>query len=206
MKSNHKLAAVLACVVTACLLAACGSSSSSSAASKSSGGSSTAATSAGGGASTTRTKLVACLKQHGVTLPARPGGFRRPNPNGGGTNGGSGGGFFGGGGGFFGGGARGGGFRANPKLAAAFKACGGANFPRRHFGAGNRRVVIDNFVKCVRQHGYNLPTPNFSGTGPVFPRSIESNAKFQAAAKACAKTLIPHGAPPAGQSTATSTA
>lgn len=212
MKNNHKLAAVLACVVTACLLAACGSSASSSSVSKSSGGSSSAAASAGGGASTTRTKLEACLKQHGVTLPSRPGGFRPP---GSGSNGGGAppAGGFGGGGGFFGGGGGGfaGRFRNNPKLQAAFKACG-ANFGagRRRFNPAQRKTEINNFVKCVRQHGYNLPTANLSGTGPVFPRSIESNKKFETAARACASTLAPRGgfggAPPAGQSSPTSTA
>jgi hypothetical protein len=149
-----------------------------------------------------------------VTLP--PGGrFRRPGSGAGGSTGSSGsgssspgsssgsgapGGAPPAGGGFFGG-AGGGGFRNrfqnNPKLQAAFKACA-ADLPARRFrfNPAARRTEITNFVKCVRQHGYNLPQPNFSG-GPVFRRSIESNKKFQAAGKVCAHLLIGAGGPPA---------
>ncbi len=200
MNTNHKLAALIACVAAACLLAACGSASSSSSSSAS------AAASAGTGAAAGRSKLVACLKQHGVTLPSRPGGFRRPNPRSSGSGtapagGPRGGGFFGGG---FGGGGFGARFRNNPKLQAAFKACG-ANFPagRGRFNFANRRVAVDNFVKCVRQHGYDLPTPNLSGSGPVFPRTIESSKKFEAAARSCASLLAPRGGPPPGGQTTT---
>jgi hypothetical protein len=205
MKTNHKLAALIACVAAACLLAACGSATSSSSSSSSSG-SAGAAASTGVGTAAGRSKLVACLKQHGVTLPSRPGGFRRLHPRSGSSGnqtppaGGS------GGGGFFGGGSGGGGsggrFRANPKFQAAFKACG-ADFPARRFNFANRRVAVDNFVKCVRQHGYDLPTPNLSGGGPVFPRSIESNKKFEAAARSCASLLTPRGGPPPGAQTTT---
>jgi hypothetical protein len=200
MNSNHKLAALIACLAAACLLAACGSASSSSSSSSS------AAASRGTGTAA-RSELVACLKQHGVTLPSRPGGFRRPgagtSSNGSGTppaGGFRGGGFFGGGSG----GGLGGRFRNNPKLQAAFKACG-ANFPagRGRFNFANRRVAVDKFVKCVRQHGYDLPTPNLSGSGPVFPRSIESSKKFEAAARSCASLLAPRGGPPPGGQTTT---
>lgn len=189
----RKLAVLIACIAASFGLAACGSSSSSS---------STSSAAAGAGASTgtaafaaSRSKFAACLKQHGVTLPARNG---QHHFFGGGANGSGAppaGGFFGGGG------AAGGGFRSNPKSQAAFKACAsllprGGRFFRS--GTGRRRAAIESFVKCVRQHGYNLPTPNLSGTGPVFPRSIESNAKFRSASKACAKLLVPRGAPPQG--------
>ncbi len=205
MTAPKKFTLPVACVLACCLLAACGSSSSSSSSS------SAAASGSSGPASATRTKFVECLKQHGVTVPARPGGFlgRRPGSGGGGTSGGGGsgapygGGSAGGGapgaGGIFGGG---GGsrnrFQANPKLQAAFKACA-ADLPARRFrfNPAARRTLITNFVKCVRQHGYNLPQPNFSG-GPVFPRKIETNAKFKAASKACAHLLIGSG-PPQGQ-------
>ena len=45
---------------------------------------------------------------------------------------------------------------------------------------------MTKFVACVKQHGYNLPAPNFSGKGPIFPATIERNKKFQTAARACA--------------------
>jgi hypothetical protein len=172
----------VAALLTGVLLAACGSSSTSS--------SSKTSTSAAAGGSASRTALVACLRKHGVTL-------RRGAPGGGppsgapGTSGGSGGGGFGG---FGGGGARRFSGANRGKFQAAFKACG-ANFPH-----GGRRftfshAAVTKYVTCVRQHGYNLPTPNFSGKGSVFPAGIRSNAKFQKASRACQSLLRPPGAP-----------
>jgi hypothetical protein len=175
-------------VATALVLAACGSSSNTSSAS-SSGSSSAGA--AAGGAAANRSKLVACLKAHGVTLPKRPAGAgQRPN-------GGEGGGF-GGGGGFFGGGGGGGGGSGaarfnNPKFRAAIQACGGNRFPQRRFTPNKAEVT--KFVACVKQHGFNLPTPNFSGKGAIFPAAVARNKKFQTAARACASDLRPPGEP-----------
>jgi hypothetical protein len=191
-------------LVVGCLLAACGSASSSSsttgsAGATSSGTTTSASTGAGGGSNTARrTALVACLKSHGVTLPSRPAGAP-PGGAGGGTGTGttgSGGPPAGGGGFFGGGGARR--FTNNPKLQAAFKACG-ANFGFRRGGNFAGRIshtTITKYVDCVRQHGYNLPNPNFSGKGSVFPANIRTNPKFVAASKACQSILIP--ARPAG--------
>ena len=180
------------------LMAGCGSASSSSstssasAAATSSGTTTSGSTTGSSGVSARRTQLVACLKQHGVTLPSRPAGA----PPGGGTgtgttrtpgNGGPpGGGFFGGGGG---GSGR---FANNPKLQAAFKACG-ANFGfrRGNFAGRISHTTITKYVDCVRQHGYNLPNPNFSGKGSVFPSNIRTNPKFVAASKACQSILVP---------------
>ncbi|HSC02149.1 MAG TPA: hypothetical protein VLC49_02490 [Solirubrobacteraceae bacterium] len=192
---------ILAVVVLALggLIAACGSSSTSS---NTTTGSTTASAAAGGAPNASRrAALVACLKQHGVTLPARPPGARG-GPPGSGSSGGSGTGtgttgtgttprrgFFGGGGGF----------AANPKLRAAFQACGA----RFGSGGGRRfrlsRTAITRYVTCVRQHGYDLPSPNFSGKGPVFPSNIRGNAKFQAASRACQNLLAPPR--PSGTST-----
>lgn len=226
---HRRLPVLGAVVLVALALAACGSSTNT----KSSTGSS-AATS--GTAASSRTKLVACLKQHGVTLPS--GGFRRRSNSGTGSFGGSGAGAPGGGpgagGGYGGGGLFGsgsgsgagaagsgagpgarGGFFANPKLRAAFKACGGATGFRRPTGAtaaqfkARREAAVAKFSACVKQHGYTLPKANFSGSGPIFPASIEKNRKFQTAAKACASDLqtarpgAGAGAPPTG-STSTS--
>jgi hypothetical protein len=181
------------------LIAACGSSSS---ASKTTTSSTTASAAAGGAGSarnaSRRAALAACLKQHGVTLPARP-----PGASGGlspGSSGSTGTGTNGTGtaprGGFFGGG----GFANNPKLRAAFQACGA----RFGFGGGQRfrlsRTAITKYVTCVRQHGYDLPNPNLSGKGPVFPSNIRSNAKFQAASRPCQSLLTP---PRSGTTTST---
>ncbi len=176
-------------VATALVLAACGSSSNTSSASSS--GSSSASAGAAGAAAN-RSKLVACLKAHGVTLPARPAGARqRPN-------GGEGGGFGGGGGFFFGGGGGGAGRAGasrfnNPKFRAAIQACGGNRFPQRRFVP--TKAAVTKFVACVKQHGYNLPTPNFSGKGAIFPAAVARNKKFQTAARACASDLRPPGEP-----------
>lgn len=193
--------ALLALVATAAVLAACGSSSSSTSANKKA---------AAGGPATggQRSAFRQCLQKHGVTLPAR-------RPGGGGFGGGYGGpagagGAPGAGGPPGAGGSPGaggppgaGGFLArNPKLAAAVKVCGGGRF----FGGGARfrlrRANITKYVSCVRSHGFNLPAPNFSGSGPVFPASIRADPKFLRASRACQSLL----APPAGRtSTMTST-
>ena len=180
-------------VALATLVAGCGSSSSTS---------SSTSTSASAASSTGRAKLVACLKQHGITLPARRPGAGGPPGAGSGTPPAGapgtgttptgrppGGGFFGRTG-------------ANAsKFRAAFKACG-ANFPAngRRRGFFNRQN-IQKYVTCVRQHGYKLPEPNFSGNGPVFPANIRTNKKFQSASKACQSLLAPpQGAGSAGGS------
>ena len=186
---------VIAALAALCL-AACGSSSNTS--STSSNSAASAAASGGGRNRAARTKLVACLKAHGVTLPARRpgagGGYGGPPPGSGGAGAPGARGYGGGGPGFFGGG--GAGRFSNPKFRAAFQACGG-----RAFGGARRaqfsKTAITKFVACVKQHGYTLPKPNFSG-GPIFPVSVERNATFQAASKSCASLLRPSGAPPAG--------
>jgi hypothetical protein len=182
----------LGVVASACLIVACGSSSSSSSSSSAaSAAASGGATGRGGFAN--RTKLAACLKQHGVTLPSRPaGGFKRPA----GGNG------AGGRPGFFGGGRA-----ANPKFQAALKACG-ANFGGGRFNPAQREATVDKFVTCVRQHGYNLPKPDFSGHGAIFPAKIEANAKFKTASKSCQSLLAFHpgsGPPGAGSSSTSGT-
>ena len=195
------------------LIVGCGSASSSGgSASATSSTTATASAAAGGGAggpnSSRRAALTACLKQHGVTLPARPPGA--PGGAGGSSGGGAGSSGTGTTGtgttprrGFFGGR----GFAANPKLRAAFQACGA----RFGVGGGGRfrrrlsRTAITKYVACVRQHGYNLPNPNFSGKGPVFPANIRTNAKFQAASRACQSLLLPPRATGSGSGGGSST-
>jgi hypothetical protein len=215
MKHSRTLRpAALAVVIAAAalLLAACGSSSNTGSTTSASAGS--AAASAGGASSATRSKFVACLKAHGVTLPARPAGARQ-RPPGGYGEGGAPGFFFGGGGGAAAGGGAPGGARPgagrfnNPKFRAAIQACGGGQFRQRR--ASFNHAAVTKFAACVKQHGYNLPAPNFSGKGPIFPATIARDKKFQAAAKACASDLRPQGAgagpggasgaPPGGGST-----
>jgi hypothetical protein len=167
--NTRRVLLALAALATTGLIAACGSSSSNSSSKTTS---STSTASAGSGSGTNREALTACLRKHGITLPAgagAPGGGAPPSA-------------------FPGAGAGG------AKLQAAFKACG-ANFPARRSGAALQRQTVQKYVTCVRQHGYQLPNPNFSGNGPVFPANIRSNAKFQAASRACQNLLAPTGAP-----------
>jgi hypothetical protein len=183
---------LLAVIAASGLIAACGSSSSSSSSTASTGASS--ATSSQFAAR--RAALATCLKKYGVTLPSRPAGSRPPGT---GTTPGA-----GGGGGFLFGGGTGARRQLTTKQRAAFQACGA------NFGFGARRAAlthtaITKFVTCVRQHGYNLPAPNFSGNGPTFPASIRTNAKFQAASRACASLLTPPGGFRPGGAGSTST-
>lgn len=212
----HRLAAVaLLTVICAVVVSACGSSSGSSSSSSSA---SAASGGTGGSGSAQFAKYQACLKSHGVTLPAfhhRTNGSSSGSSSGSATtpSGGSGGPPAGGGGGFFGGGG-GGGRGTNPAQSAKFKAASqacakdlpaGARTGR--FGQGRTdghfdAATLQKFSACVKQHGYTLPKPNTSGSGPVFPRSIEKNATFEKAAKACQSDLRPSapsaaGSPPA---------
>jgi hypothetical protein len=184
------------------VIAACGSASSSSSTSTTttSASSSAAASSSSSSGTARRAALVACLKQHDVTLPARPPGA----PGGPGGSGGTGTGTTGTGTTgttgtgttprrfFFGGG--GSGFAANPKVRAALQACG-ARFGFGRGGQGFRspaaRQRVESYVACVRKNGYNLPNPNFSGNGPIFPANIRSDKKFQAASAKCQNLLLP---------------
>ncbi len=142
----------------------------------------------------------------GGTPPAGAGGA--PPAGGTGTTG-AGGGY----GGFGGGGFAGGGFR-NSKFFKAIQACdkqlgikgfGGGGFGARRpgFRAGFSAAVLSKFSACVKQHGFTLPKANTSGKGPIFPKSIESNKKFQAASKSCASVLRSGFRPPSATGTGT---
>ncbi len=183
--NTRRVLLALAALATSGLIAACGSSSSNSSSKTTS---TTSAASAASGSGTNRAALTACLRKHGITLPAgtgAPGGGAPPSAPPAGGSGAPGGGSPPSG---FPGGANG------VKLQAAFKACG-ANFPARRNSAALQRKTVQKYVTCVRQHGYQLPNPNFSGAGPVFPAKIRSNAKFQSASRACQNLLAPTGAP-----------
>ncbi len=174
-RSRVWLGALAVPCLVALVIAGCGGSSSTNATSSAS-----ASAGASGPGGARFAKYRACLQAHGVTFPTRRPGTRPP---------GGGGGLFGGGGG-----AGGGRFANNPRLAAAMKACGvptgGLGF-RRRFSSPQYKAALTKFVACVHQHGYNLPTPNTSGTGPVFKSGQvnQRDPKFISAAKACAADL-----------------
>jgi hypothetical protein len=182
--TTRRVLLAIGTIGTTAALAACGSSSSAS--------TSSTKQAARGQAGT----LAACLRKHGVNLPAG-GGPGGGVPGGGAAPSGAPGAGYGSPGGsppakFPGATANSGKFRA------ALKACG-ANFPRGRRPGGFSKQAIQKYVSCVRQYGYNLPSPNLSGTGSVFPANIRSNPKFQAASRSCQNLLGPAGsagAPP----------
>ena len=229
------LAVVGVALLTAAVVAACGGSSPSSTSTTSSTSSPAAAANgsppaAGGGAfagrfAADRTKLDACLKKYGVTLPTFGGGrfgatgatgFRgrfgatgRRGFFGGGRPGGTG---ATGGRGFFGGAGAPGGFASNPKLARALAKCGGS---LGGFGAGGLgrgatgarglsaidRSEVSRFVACMKKGGVKLPAPNVSGRGSVFnvANVNTGSAAFKKAYADCKSiiTFVPSaGAPP----------
>lgn len=201
----------------------------------STGGSTTTTSSGSGSSkfAAQRAKLQQCLKKHGVTLPNRPAGGYGSGHYGGGAPGGGTpgtgtthtftrppGGFRGGGAGGPGGGGFAGG---NSKFAKAFKACG-ANFGSGGFagrggfrgGAGGgsgqtphiSSTVLKQFVSCIRKNGYpQMPEASTSKNtnGGLFPKSIESNPKFQKASKSCESVLQSAFRRPPGGTGTTST-
>jgi hypothetical protein len=193
-------------VLASLAVTACGSSSSAS----SSGTPTTTTTTA----ANNRADIAACMRKHGVTLPNRPAGAGRPGgTTGPGGPGGPGGGGFllgGGGGGGAGGGQQGQGRGQfnNPKFQAAAKKCG-LNFNRAGNGGPGRfnptsnpqfKKSLTKFVACVRKNGYDLPSPNLSGNGPVFDASKvnRNDPKFVKAAQKC-QSLLSFGRGTTGQ-------
>lgn len=178
-------------LAASCAITACGSGSSGSSTTKVASAS-TAPAATGSGSGFNSAAFRTCLQKHGVTFPSRPanagtGTGTTPSgpPSGSSPSGG-------------------GGFAPNPKLRAAIQACGGGNFrPGARSGAGLSHTAINNFVACVRKNGYpQMPDPNFSGTGSIFPTSVEANAKFKAASRACASVLRPSNGSSSGASAA----
>jgi hypothetical protein len=75
-----------------------------------------------------------------------------------------------------GGGFAGGGFARPGASGGAFSASSPAD-----------RAAVIKYIACVKQQGFDLPAPNFSGKGPVFNTSQVNTAspKFIAASRAC---------------------
>lgn len=192
-------------------LAGCGGGSGSKAAAAATSASS--ATAAAGGTTGAPgaagfAAYAACLSKNGVTLPTgRPGGFARPSGSARPTARPS--------GGFRGGGAFGLN-TADPKTAAAVKACAALR-PTGGFGGGNNAALqsqLTAYRSCLSDHGVTLPTPaagttpragagrpgGFGGLGGL----NTADPKTAAAVKAC-EPLRPTFAPRAGAPTPTVT-
>jgi hypothetical protein len=211
--------AVLALVIGALVLAGCGGSSGSSSAGSSTE-SSTTASSAGsetatgegsaaggkGGMFNISEEAKACLKEKGVELPEFKGGEGGPpggaeggmpepgeKPEGGEMpEGGPPAGGFGG--------------EGSEEMTKAFEECGvetpefkggpgGGGKPNTNSAAFKKQV--NEYVACVRENGYELGEPNFSGEGPVFEKSESESAEFKKASAQCQELL---GGPQGSQS------
>jgi hypothetical protein len=175
------LTALPLALLASLVLAACGGSS----ASTSTSAAASSATGAAGATGAARqgvkrfAALRECLEKNGVILPAGKAGAR-PKP---GT------------GGFLGGGPA----TALPKgvtrarYLAALKKCGGAGFfgGARRFNSPARTQALTKFAACMRHNGINLPSPNTTGSGPIFnTKSVNTTSTaFKAAERKCASDL-----------------
>lgn len=126
-----------------------------------------------------------CLKEKGVELPefkggeggGPPEGFEPPEggeiPEGGPPAGGAGGEKF-------------------KEQSQAFEECGielgefkGGPGGRPDMNSAAFKKQIKEYVACVRENGYELAEPNFSGEGPVFEKSESESSAFKKASAKC---------------------
>jgi hypothetical protein len=190
-------------VFAALALAACGGGSSKVSATGSNPTTTTTPTGGAAGGRFDNAAFTACLKQHGVTLPAGALGFGRRGGSGGGGGRGPRGGSGGRGGGFFGGGAGGAGLSS--KDQAAFTACrsklpaGGFGGGGRAFAGGASATQIKAYMTCLSQNGVKVPTTTSTpagGSGRRFGNplaGLRSDPHFAAASKTCAPLLPARG-------------
>jgi hypothetical protein len=206
--------AALALLIGALVLAGCGGSSGSSSGGSSTESSTTASSSGSeaatgegkGGMFNISEEAKACLKEKGVELPEFKGGEGGPpgaaegempepgeKPEGGempeGGEGGPPGGFGG---------------EQSEEQKKAFEECG-VETPEFKGGAGGKpntnsaafKKQVNEYVACVRENGYELGEPNFSGEGPVFEKAESESAEFMKASAQCQELL---GGPQGSQS------
>lgn len=136
----------------------------------------------------------ACLKEKGVELPEFKGGEGGPPaaggeppegfepPEGGPTGGGE--------------GAPGG--EKFEEQKAAFEECGveigagmkgGPGGGKPDVNSAAFKKQINEYVACVRENGYELAEPNFSGEGPIFEKAESESAAFKKASAQCQDLL-----------------
>jgi hypothetical protein len=194
--------AILALVAAALVLVGCGGSSGGS-----STGTSTTPTTASsgegkGGMFNISEEAKACLKEKGVELPGLKGGEGGPPSTGGKPEGGEmpkrG---EGGPPGGFGG-------EGSEEMKKAFEECGveTPGFKGGAGGAGGKpntnsaafKKQVNEYVACVRENGYELGEPNFSGEGPIFEKSESESAEFKKASARCQELLGGQGGSQSG--------
>lgn len=178
LRRRRQVGGLIAAGAVAVGVSACGGGSSSNA----SNGSSTTANAGPAGLQLTADQR-SCVEGKGVTVPSPGSGGQPPSggPPAGGANG-----------------------QDFQKLQQALEDCG-VSLPSAPQGGGSfdpaaMRKQISQYVTCVRQNGYELPSPNTSGNGPVFDSSKvnQNDPKFKAASAKCQNLLpsAPQGAPP----------
>lgn len=71
------------------------------------------------------------------------------------------------------------------EFSGGFK--GGKGGPSTNSAAFKKQVK--EYVACVRENGYEIAEPNFSGEGPVFEKAESESAAFKKASKSCESLL-----------------
>jgi hypothetical protein len=94
----------------------------------------------------------------------------------------------------------------NEEMKKAFEECGVEmpEFKAGRGGVGGPNVnsaafkkQVKEYVACVRENGYELAEPDFSGEGPIFEKSESESSAFKKASAQCSDLL---GGPQAAQS------
>jgi len=188
-------------VLGALVLAGCGGSSgggstdTSTTASSSSGSEGSTTEGKAGGMFNISEEAKACLKEKGVELPEFKGGEGEGGPPSGEPPSGAEGGEKPEGtppaGGFGG--------EGNEEMQKAFEECG-VETPEFKGGPGGEggapninsaafKKQAKEYVACVRENGYEIAEPDFSGEGPVFEKSESESAAFKKASAKCQSLL-----------------
>jgi hypothetical protein len=200
-----KLGMALALLLGALVLAGCGGGSSSSSTSEPSSTASSSGSEGSGSESSESEasgpegkpggfniseEAKACLKEKGLELPGFKGGEGGPpgggeRPEGGPPGGGKG----------FGG-------EHSEEMKQAFQECGvefggfkggpGGEGGKPNVNSAAFKKQIEEYAACVRENGYEIAEPNFSGEGPVFEKSESESAAFKKASASC-ETLLKGG-------------
>jgi hypothetical protein len=164
------MSAALLILPAVLLITACGSSSTNTNTSTSTNAAAAASTAPGTAPGGRFSAFRECLAKSGIKLPPRKPGS---------------------GGGLLGGGKLPPGVSRSAYQAAVIK-CAGLR-PRRTLGGPQFKAQLTKFVACMRASGVNLPTPNTTGTGPVFnTKGLDTRSPtFLAAARKCQASLHP---------------
>jgi hypothetical protein len=191
------LGMALALVLGALVLVGCGGSSGGGSTATTTTASSSAGTGApsaegkAGGTFEISEEAKACLKEKGVELPEFKGGAGEGGPPSGEPPAGA---------------AGGGKPEGGEKMQKAFRECG-VEAPELKGGPGGEggppsmnsaafKKQVKEYAACVRENGYEIAAPDFSGEGPVFEKSESESAAFKRASAKCQSLLGgPEGAP-----------